>query len=79
MSPAADPPLSSATLGGVWKVARGATAGVNPAYGSTRHFAGGTDVPRRGPSPLLGHAWRRLEGGARGDGRSKSGLRLHSA
>src|SRR5712692_399486 len=35
MSPAADPPLSSATLGGAWKVARRETAGINPALGST--------------------------------------------
>src|SRR2546428_6441740 len=35
--------------------------------------------PLRGPTPLLGHAGRRLEGGTPGDGRNKFGLRLHSA
>src|SRR5438445_587348 len=35
--------------------------------------------PLRGPTPLLGHAGRRLEGGAPGDGRNKFGLRLHAA
>jgi len=35
MSPAADPPLSSTTLGGAWKVTRWETAGINPALGST--------------------------------------------
>jgi hypothetical protein len=31
MSPAADPPLSSATLGGALKVDASGTAGINPA------------------------------------------------
>src|SRR3981081_3430139 len=80
MSPPRNPPLSSATLAGDWKVTRRETAGVNPASGSTWHLvAGGTDVPPAEPSPLLGHAGRRLEGDAPGDGRSKSGLRLHLA
>src|SRR5438445_3735339 len=35
--------------------------------------------PLRGPTPPLGHAGRRLEGGAPGDGRNKFGLGLHSA
>src|SRR5438445_13576644 len=34
--------------------------------------------PLRGPTPPLGHAGRRLEGGTPGDGRNKFGLRLHS-
>jgi len=38
MSPAADPPLSRATLGGAWMVARWGTAGVNPAFGCTQHY-----------------------------------------
>src|SRR6266446_487009 len=42
-------------------------------------FRGGTEVPRRGPSPLLGHAWRRSEGARMGDGRDKPGLKPHSA
>src|SRR2546427_12226899 len=32
-----------------------------------------------GPPPLLGDVGRRLEGGGLGDGRNKSGLRLHLA
>src|SRR5438445_474692 len=35
--------------------------------------------PLRGPTPPLGHAGRRLEGGAPGDGRNKFGLMLHAA
>src|SRR2546425_10644810 len=35
--------------------------------------------PAAGPTPLLGNAGRRLESDVRGDGRSKSGLRLHLA
>ena len=42
-------------------------------------FAGGTDVPPAEPTPLLGHAGRRLEGARMGDGRSKSGLKPHMA
>src|SRR5216683_2461113 len=42
-------------------------------------FRGGDRCPLGGPTPLLGHAGWRLEGGVSGDGRSKSGLRLHSA
>src|SRR5216683_1797967 len=47
--------------------------------GGSHFFAGGTDVPRRGPSPLLGHVWRRSEGARLGDGRDKPGLKPHSA
>src|SRR5260370_21745242 len=63
MSPAADPPLSSATLGGAWKVTSLGTAGVNPALGSTLHLIsrGGQMSPAAEPSPLsatLGGAWK---------------------
>src|ERR1700716_3603892 len=53
--PPRDPLLSSATMGGDWKVARWVTAGVNPASGSTRSYGNQspvrTDVlPRGTPS-----------------------------
>src|SRR5260370_644031 len=63
MSPAADPPLSSATLGGAWKVTCLGTAGVNPALGSTLHLIsrGGQMSPAADPplsSATLGGAWK---------------------
>src|SRR5260370_6805530 len=77
MSPAADPTLSSATLGGAWKVARGATAGVNPAYGSTRlqlatrRFVGDGSLLREMRLPTRDKALRR----ARARGLSSRRLR----
>src|SRR6266849_1390687 len=54
MSPAADPPLSSATLGGASKVACMGTAGINPALSSTlvlpRSETGSPAAPLRSSS-----------------------------
>src|SRR5712692_6799854 len=68
MSPAADPPLSSATLGGAWKVARRETAGLNPAQGSTLVYLNDLgvaveDFPQvaRGLHPMFLHCLEQAE------------------
>ena len=65
MSPAADPPLSSATMGGVWKVACRGTAGINPAWNSTwsskPKSRGGQMSPAADPplsSATMGGVWK---------------------